>query len=64
MISRERGQLQALYDRLWESGFLPAKHQRVKLRSAGEPVLYLKNPKGFDRAARRGELDFDKFADP
>ena len=73
MISRGRGQLQALYDRLWGSGFLPAKHQGVKLRSAGEPVLYLKNPKGFDRAARRGQLDslkelnelnYDKFADP
>ncbi|MDA7909544.1 DUF1501 domain-containing protein, partial [Akkermansiaceae bacterium] len=57
MISRGRGQLQALYDRLWGSGFLPAKHQGVKLRSAGEPVLYLKNPKGFDREARRGQLD-------
>ncbi|MBT6398915.1 MAG: DUF1501 domain-containing protein, partial [Verrucomicrobia bacterium] len=73
MISRGRGQLQALYDRLWGSGFLPAKHQGVKLRSAGEPVLYLKNPKGFDREARRGQLDsleqlnelnYDKFADP
>mgnify|MGYP006248514159 FL=1 len=73
MISRGRGQLQALYDRLWGSGFLPAKHQGVKLRSAGEPVLYIKNPKGFDRKARRGQLDsleqlnelnYDKFADP
>ncbi|MEN8772721.1 MAG: DUF1501 domain-containing protein [Akkermansiaceae bacterium] len=73
MISRGRGQLQALYDRLWGSGFLPAKHQGVKLRSAGEPVLYLKNPKGFDRDARRGQLDslkelnelnYDKFSDP
>jgi hypothetical protein len=73
MISRGRGQLQALYDRLWGSEFLPAKHQGVKLRSAGEPVLYLKNPKGFDREARRGQLDsleqlnelnYDKFADP
>jgi len=73
MISRGRGQLQALYDRLWGSGFLPAKHQGVKLRSAGEPVLYLQNPEGFGRDARRGQLDslkelnelnYDKFADP
>ncbi|MDA7887751.1 DUF1501 domain-containing protein [Akkermansiaceae bacterium] len=73
MISRGRGQLQALYDRLWGSGFLPAKHQGVKLRSAGEPVLYLKNPEGFDREARRSQLDslkqlneinYDRFADP
>lgn len=73
MISRGRGQLQALYDRLWGSGFLPAKHQGVKLRSAGEPVLYLNNPPGFDRDARRSQLDslnalnevaYDRFADP
>ena len=73
MISRGRGQLQALYDRLWGSGFLPSSHQGVKLRSNGEPVLYLNNPPGIDRDARRGMLDglkelnsgtFKKFADP
>jgi len=73
MISRGRGQLQALYDRLWGSGFLPSKHQGVKLRSSGEPVLYLNNPPGIDRDARRSMLDslgglnretYDKFADP
>ncbi len=73
MISRGRGQLQALYDRLWGSGFLPSSHQGVKLRSSGEPVLYLNNPPGIDRDARRGMLDglkglnsgtFKKFADP
>lgn len=73
MISRGRGQLQALYDRLWGSGFLPARHQGVKLRSSGEPVLYLNNPPGIDRDARRNMLDglsdlnqvaYDKFADP
>lgn len=72
MISRGRGQLQALYDRLWGSGFLPARHQGVKLRSAGEPVLYLNNPPGFDRGARRQQLDslnalnnvaYERFAD-
>jgi hypothetical protein len=56
MISRGRGQLQALYDRLWGSGFLPSKHQGVKLRSAGEPVLYLNNPPGIDREMRREML--------
>lgn len=73
MISRGRGQLQALYDRLWGSGFLPARHQGVKLRSSGEPVLYLNNPPGIDRDSRRGMLDglnslnqltYDKFGDP
>ncbi|MFC1757419.1 DUF1501 domain-containing protein, partial [Planctomycetota bacterium] len=32
MISRGRGNLQALYSRLWGSGFLPSKHQGVKFR--------------------------------
>ena len=32
---------QALYNRLWGSGFLPSKHQGVALRSANDPVLYL-----------------------
>jgi len=73
MISRGRGQLQALYDRLWGSGFLPSRHQGVKLRSAGEPVLYLNNPPGIGRDARRSMLDglselnhdnYQRYADP
>ena len=73
MISRGRGQLQALYDRLWGTGFLPARHQGVKLRSSGEPVLYLNNPPGVDRDARRNMFDglnelnqvaYDQFGDP
>ena len=73
MISRGKGNLQALYDRLWGSGFLPSQHQGVKLRSVGEPVLYLDNPPGIDRKMRRNMLDglnninkktFEKFNDP
>ncbi|MFT6618548.1 MAG: hypothetical protein ACJASX_001442 [Limisphaerales bacterium] len=73
MISKGRGQSQALYDRLWGSGFLPSRHQGVKFRSAGEPVLYLNNPPGIDRSARRKMLDrlaqlneqnYDRFNDP
>src|ERR1043166_8478606 len=41
---------QPLFGRLWGSGFLPSVHQRVKLRSSGDPVLYLNNPPGIDRA--------------
>ncbi len=48
---------QPLYDRLWGAGFLPAKHQGVKFRNSGEPVLYLSNPKGVDRETRRETLD-------
>ena len=57
MISKGRGQSQALYDRLWGSGFLPSKHQGVKFRSAGDPVLYLSNPPGVSRVMRRNMLD-------
>jgi hypothetical protein len=48
---------QPLYDRLWGSGFLPTKHQGIKFRSDGDPVLFLSNPDGFDRSARRRMLD-------
>ncbi len=48
---------QALYTRLWGTGFLPSEHQGVALRSAGDPVLYLKDPDGVDRKTRRQMLD-------
>tara|TARA_B100000029_G_scaffold154351_1_gene149617 strand:- start:903 stop:2345 length:1443 start_codon:yes stop_codon:yes gene_type:complete len=57
MISKGRGGSQALYSRLWGSGFLPSKHQGVKFRSSGEPVLYLNNPPGINRESRRAILD-------
>jgi hypothetical protein len=50
-------QSQALFARLWGSGFLPTRHQGVALRSSGDPVLYLSNPPGVDREARRSMLD-------
>jgi hypothetical protein len=48
---------QPLYDRLWGSGFLPTKHQGIKFRSTGSPVLYLSNPPGLSAIARREMLD-------
>ena len=57
MISKGRGGSQALYSRLWGSGFLPSKHHGVKFRSSGEPVLYLNNPPGINRDSRRAILD-------
>ena len=57
MISQGRGQKQALYSRLWGSGFLPSRHQGVQFRSSGDPVLYLSNPDGLDREMRRAQLD-------
>src|SRR5436189_2861087 len=59
MVSRGSGRPfdQPLYDRLWGSGFLPTKHQGVKLRGVGDPVLYLSNPPGIDPAGRRRTHD-------
>ncbi len=48
---------QPLFGRLWGSGFLPSVHQGVKLRSVGDPVLYLNNPPGIDADTRRTLLD-------
>lgn len=48
---------QALFSRLWGSGFLPTQHQGVALRGAGDPVLYLSNPPGVDAGTRRRMLD-------
>ncbi len=48
---------QGLLERLWGSGFLPSSHQGVKLRSSGDPVLYLSDPPGIDRDLRRSMLD-------
>jgi hypothetical protein len=50
-------QTQALFSRLWGSGFLPTKHQGVALRSVGDPVLYLSNPPGVNADSRRNMLD-------
>ena len=48
---------QALYERLWGTGFLPSKHAGVSLRSKGDPVLYLSNPSGVSDTDRRRMLD-------
>jgi hypothetical protein len=48
---------QIFYDYYWGSGFLPTRYQGVKLRSNGDPVLYLSNPAGVSGAIRRGQLD-------
>jgi hypothetical protein len=48
---------QAVYPRLWGTGFLPSEYQGVALRSQGDPVLYLKDPDGMDREVRRKMLD-------
>ena len=48
---------QPLYERLWGSGFLSARHAGVQFRSGADPVLFLNDPPGIDRATRRRMLD-------
>jgi hypothetical protein len=64
---------QALFQRLWGSGFLPSEHQGVNFRSGKDPVLYLSDPPGLGRDSRRRMLDalnalnqkqYEEFSDP
>ncbi len=48
---------QALFTRMWSSGFLPTTYTGVALRSIGDPVLYLQNPPGVEAGDRRVMLD-------
>lgn len=51
------GNVQALYSRLWGSGYLPSKHQGVAFQPSGDPVLFLSNPNGVNSDSRRKMLD-------
>ena len=73
MISSGKESDQPLYTRLWGSGFLPSEYQGVQFRGAGDAVLYLSNPPGLSRDARRHMLDgiaklnehhYDVLSDP
>ncbi len=64
---------QALFTRMWSSGFLPGKYNGIALRSVGDPVLYVQNPPGVSPESRRAMLDtlgelnkktFDMYGDP
>ena len=50
-------QAQALFTRMWSSGFLPTQYTGVALRGQGDPVLYVKNPPGVAPGDRRAMLD-------
>ena len=42
---------------VWGTGFIPSVYQGVQCRSKGDPVLYVSDPAGMDRATRRRTLD-------
>ncbi len=56
MVTQGKGG-QPLYERLWGSGFLSARHAGVQFRSGSDPVLFLNDPPGISRATRRRMLD-------
>ena len=69
------GNGQALFTRMWSSGFLLDTRfgACVALRGAGDPVLYVQNPPGVSTDDRRAMLDalsqlnqrnFDRLGDP
>jgi hypothetical protein len=48
---------QALFTRMWSSGFLSSQYTGVALRHVGDPVLYVQNPPGVSSQNRRAMLD-------
>ena len=56
-IDRQASCGQIFYDWYWGSGFLPSRHQGVKFRGNGDPVLYITDPPGMSREFRRHLLD-------
>ncbi len=73
LLSRGRGNGQGVYSKLWSNGFLDSIHQGVQFSNSEDPVLYLNNPEGIDKATRRRMLDqigslnslaYKEFGDP
>jgi hypothetical protein len=73
LLSKGKGNGQGVYSKLWSNGFLPSIHQGVQFSSGENPVLYLNNPDGIDKADRRRMLDklnelnessYKEFGDP
>lgn len=73
LLSKGKGNGQGVYSKLWSNGFLDSVHQGVQFSSGENPVLYLQDPEGMDRAERRkmldkiselNELEYKEFGDP
>ena len=73
LLSKGKGNGQGVYSKLWSNGFLESIHQGVQFSSGENPVLYLNNPDGTDKADRRRMLDkvealnersYKEFGDP
>ena len=48
---------QALYNRLWGSGFLPSRFQGIQFQSRGDAVHYVGNPEGVCQSTQRQVIE-------
>jgi len=48
---------QPIASRQWSAGFLPSRFQGVEFNSSGDPVHYVRNPKGVDSLGQRQLID-------
>jgi hypothetical protein len=73
LLSKGKGNGQGVYSKLWSNGFLDSIHQGVQFSNGENPVLYLADPEGMDKAGRRKMIDqvaalnaesFKEFGDP
>jgi len=55
--SGKGGQMQPIAARQWSAGMLPGKYQGVKLNSTGDPVLFIRNPKGVADELQKASVD-------
>ncbi|BDS07887.1 sulfatase [Oceaniferula spumae] len=57
LTSAGGGQGQPISSRQWSSGLLPGHLQGVEFQSAGDPVHYVKNPKGITKASQKDVIN-------
>ena len=54
---------QPIASRQWSAGFLPSRYQGVEFNSSGDPVHYVRNPKGVSASQQSALVDTVKLLD-
>ncbi|MDA9961416.1 DUF1501 domain-containing protein [Opitutales bacterium] len=57
LTSTGGGQNQPIASRQWHNGFLPGRLQGSQFHSTGDPVLYVRNPKGVSTRSQRDVIN-------
>ncbi len=57
LTSKGGGQSQPIAARQWHNGFLPSRFQGVQFNSSGDPVHYVRNPRGVGNLQQREIID-------